>query len=74
MSAPKRQNMPPAPTEVDEIWFQFRLSIWPRELRSWLKRQERFDRNAYWKEFQRSERAQSSLRKARVPSQPRRTA
>lgn len=39
MSKPKYLRMPPALTETDELWFEFRLKTWPRELRNWLRRE-----------------------------------
>jgi hypothetical protein len=44
MPTVNRLKMPPAATEMDELFYQLRLETWPRELRNWIRFDERYYR------------------------------
>ena len=73
MSTRKREPMPPAATAMDEAFYRLRLETWPRELRNWIKFEERFHRFLAISGDRRKALALASGRQVQQADRPRRT-
>jgi len=68
----RREPMIAAVTEEDELWFEMRLKMWPRDLRNWLRKQERLDRIEDWRAVLRNELSGVSSPQGQTSKRPRR--